>query len=317
MLTSIIEPGNFMVGTKIFKSGDVIELTPEEQTEMDAVCAIFSAWNDVRTDLLNECHLSKDAFNLDLAAKAHDMKIQNFHLRYRLNLLIAAVEKRVGGLLPIFFSSTQKNLFISDKAEESLVYTTKFIGDTIGMAAYDFPRTVMTALMGKERTYFDNARDEILSCISVFGDVPEDLIKTYEEATSKESLEMLTKGIESALVADGPTAMSLVVLWGKTHARIINADAIPSTVDPNTRVLWNLKKILAEEKCHAISLVIEKAEPTKISFVVSHLVKDEAAIGAHIVHTLGPVRETETTFDTAPTFAITRMTPEAINDLLI
>lgn len=117
MLTSTLKPGQFMVGTKIFETGDEVALNEEEQKEMDAICEIFEAWNKLRTNLLTAVHLAEEPFVLELASQAHDMKIENFKLRFRLNLLIAAVEKRYGGLLPLYFSSLNKKLIISAKAE--------------------------------------------------------------------------------------------------------------------------------------------------------------------------------------------------------
>jgi hypothetical protein len=317
MLTSIIEPGTFMVGTKIFKAGQVVPLIEEEQTELDAVVEIFAEWNKGRTDLLNACHLSEDPFVLDLATQAHDMKIQNFHLRYRLNLLIAAIEKRFGGLLPIYFSSVQKQLYINEKPEDALVYTIKYIGDTIGMPAFAFPRNIATAIVGKKNVFFDADRDEVVSCISVFGHVAAEDQDTWAENKAAQQLDVLSRAIEGALVADGPTAMSLIVLWGASSVRVINADAIPSTVDPNTRALWNLEKILKEEDVtNGISIAIEKAEQAKMTFFISHLRKGEDPVGAEVIHTLAPTRETEHKV-CAPNFAITRMTPDAISELLV
>lgn len=316
MLTSILEPGHFMVGTKIFKGGDAIELTDAEQKELNEIVDIFVEWNDLRSEVLNTCHLTEEAFVLELATKAHDMKIMNFHLRYRLNILIAEVEKRIGGLLPLYFSSGKKKLFVNAKPEESLVYTVKFVGDTVGMPAYDFPRAIASHVVGKKNVYFDNAQDEGVAAISAFGNVADADKETWGAMAPKDMLQVLNRGLEAALVDGGPQAMSLMVLWGADAIRIINADAIPSTVDPNTRVLWNLPKFLKDGRYHSMSLAIEKAEPQQITFAVSHITKGVSPIGAALTHVLGPTPTTDINEDATPSFAITRMTPEAINDLL-
>lgn len=311
MLTSIIEPGTYMVGTKIFKPGDEVQLTEEEQKEMDEICEIFAYWNSTRSGLLNACHQAEEPFDLELAKQCHDLKIENFKLRFKLNLLIAAVEKRFGGLLPIYFSSLEKKLLINAKAEESLVYTVKFISDTIGMPAFDFPRAIASQICGKPHVTFDTDADEHLACISVFGK------GSGGPGVLGGRLVTLGKAIETTLEEEGPTAMSLIVLWfASDDIRIINADAIPSTVDPTTRVLWNLKKILGATKPNAVSVVIEKAEPARITFAVNHLDKGEPATGLEITHTIAPVRETKIDLDAKPNFGIVRMTPEALDALL-
>lgn len=322
MLTSVIypapksgDPMMFMVGTKLFKGGDEIPLNEEEQSELNDICDIFRRWNILRTDLLNKVHLAEEPFVEELANAAHDMKILNFDLRYRLNLLISAIEKRYGGLLPIFFSSTAKKLFVSHKPEESLVYTVKFISDTIGMPAFDFPRTIASAIVGKKNVYFDNDRDEIASCISAFGTVTAEDAKKWQEINR---IETLVNAIESSVIENGSIAMSLIVLWGEHEIRIINSDAIPATVDPNTRAMWNLKNILSEVRANAISLVIEKAEQATLTFSISHLEKDEPVTAAEIAFALHPIRHTTTNLESAQgNFAITRMTNDDINKLLV
>jgi len=313
MLTSTIEPGTYMVGTKIFKPGQEVPFTEEEQKEMDAICDIYENWNVTRSALLNACHLAEEPFDIELAKQAHDLKIENFKLRFKLNLLIAGVEKRLGGLLPIYFSSLKKKLFVNAKPEESLVYTIKFIGDTIGMPAFDFPRAVASQIVGKPQVSFNNMEDERLSIISVFGKGPGG--GTLEKAENR--LSTLGQAVEAALEEEGPTAMSLIILWfANDDIRVINADAIPSTIDPTTRVLWNLKDILPATKPNGISIVIEKAEPTRMSFAVSHLDKGKPATGLEITHTVAPVRETKVNTDAKPNFGVTRLTPEAIDALL-
>lgn len=182
------------------------------------------------------------------------------------------------------------------------------------MPAFDFPRNIVSSLVGKKNVYFDNSKDEALSVISAFGNVME----TEQEAWDAiNRLEALVNAVSAALVEDGPTAMSLVVLWGEKDVRVVNADAIPSTVDPNTRVFWMLEKILKKHPAKAVSLLIEKAEPARMTFFLSHVDKGKAPKGAEIVHTIIPTRSTESNLDAKPNLAVTRMMPDAINELLI
>jgi hypothetical protein len=101
MLTAQIDQTTFVVNTRTFQVGDIIDLTAREQKQLLRCVEYLNVLNTSKNTLLQRCHDATVGFDASLAKDFFDWEDVKLNHTTTTTKLLRGICKRLGGILPL------------------------------------------------------------------------------------------------------------------------------------------------------------------------------------------------------------------------
>jgi len=123
VLTQYVDGENFIIGSKSFTVGDVVELDGEESEILAKIKYINLTIIELRQFLVDHCHVAERGLDPAIRPAAHAFKMLGAEMKYLLNRILNRFASRIGGNLPLKLDDDISKFTIRPLSNESLNYT--------------------------------------------------------------------------------------------------------------------------------------------------------------------------------------------------
>lgn len=134
LYTNIVDDSTYVVGGKTFQAGDVIELTPEEQTELAKLRKMEMDLRDIRQWIVNEILKTDRTFLVHVQPKVHSLNVISSGVRHGMSNMLLGLSRRLGGIIPVIIDKDLTTFTVRErKPTDTLNYTRDTVFENLGL----------------------------------------------------------------------------------------------------------------------------------------------------------------------------------------